>query len=66
MLVQFTPIAQLPPDVAARLRSHLASLPLRMDDSPLLFEGFHLLARDVMLVQRVAKNASSSSTALFG
>jgi hypothetical protein len=64
MLVQFTPIAQLPADVAARLRQQLTALPLRQSNDPMLFEGYHLSATDVTSFQRLVKTAATKP--LFG
>jgi hypothetical protein len=64
MLVQFTPISSLPPDVRGRLMQYLKAAPMLMDERPIFFEGFHIGAGDVRSMQTSLKTQGSQP--LFG
>lgn len=64
MLVQYTPIAALPPDVATRLRQHLVALPILQSSEPIYFNGYHIRADEALQLQRLAKVGATQP--LFG
>lgn len=64
MLIEYTPIANLPQDVKSRLLNFLKGSMLETGSSPLLFEGYYISPAEVKSAQQIAK--TQSSQILFG
>lgn len=65
MLVQYTPVAALPPDVRARLTQYVQASPmLRMDNQPALFEGYHISRQEIEALYLATKTQNVKP--LFG
>lgn len=64
MLVQYTPVSALPPDIKEQLRRYLSSVPVLMSNDPLFFAGYHIRAEEARMLQEQAKRGPSQ--ALFG
>lgn len=64
MLVQYTPVSALPPDIKEQLRRYLVGVPMLMSSEPIFFAGYHIRAEEARMLQEQAKRGPGQ--ALFG